>query len=444
MDHQTYEAAVEAAPGQAFDSNPAAEAMVASSALCRLNYDPDLAPQALFERHIAWAARYAAPHYPGRPQCGYDPDPARTLRVGYVSGDLQRHPVTFFVEPILRSHDPARFDVHCYSNTTETDDLNQHLRSLTPNWRDIAACSDDEVALIIREDKIDILVDLSGHTARNRLLVFARRPAPVQVSAIAYVTTSGLATMDYRLTDAWCDPPGLSDGFHTETLWRLPFGFNCYAPPKGLPDPGPPPLDSNGYVTFGSFNNFDKISPLLLDLWSLIVASVPGARVIFKTKSLGDPAVRAEIMDRFAAAGVAENRVDLIEWSSTLAEHFDWYRKIDIALDPVPYNGTTMTCEALAMGVPVVALEGNQHASRVSYSILARVGLDFLTAPTATGYLARAVALATQPDSLRALRASLRQRLARSPLLDTAGYTRALEAAYREMWCRWCDEEGGH
>ena len=425
-------------PGPPSGCLPAA---TASATLCQLNYDPDQEPRSLFEAHLAWAETYAQPHYPTATEYANDPDAERPLRIGYLSGDLRRHPVALFVEPILRQHDRAGFEPFCYSNANERDDLNAHLRSLVPNWRDIVHLPDDRVAQMIRKDRIDILVDLSGHTARNRLLVFARKPAPVQVSALGYVNSSGLATMDYRLTDAWCDPPEQDNRLFTEELWRLPQGFNCYAPPRGLPEPGPLPFDERSFITFGSFNNLEKISPAVLDCWASILRAVPESRLILKTKTLSDPKVQRTILNHFETAGIAAERLELIEWSSTLIEHFDCYRRIDIGLDPFPYNGTTTTCEALMMGVPVIALAGQTHAARVSHSILSRLGLSVLSAPDVEGYRSCATTLVKRPEVIRNLRASLRQRMARSPLLDASGYTRGLEEAYRAMWQRWCLEQ---
>ncbi len=418
-----------------------ADAASASARLCQLNYRPDLSQAQLFREHAAWAERFASPMAPAATHPN-PPEPERPLRVGYVSGDFRRHPVAFFVEPLLRCHDRRVVQPFCYSNSGERDDLNDHLRALVPDWRDIAGLDDDAVAALIRRDRIDVLVDLSGHTARNRLPVFARKPAPVQVTAIGYVNTTGLAAMDYRLTDGWCDPPGTDETHFSESLWRLPGGFNCYAPPNGLPAPGPAPLMGCGHVTFGSFNNMDKVSPEVLDLWAQLLRAVPGARLVLKTKTLSESAVGAAIRARFAAAGVDAGRIELIEWSATLREHFEHYRRIDIALDPFPYNGTTTTCEALMMGVPVIALAGERHAARVSASILARLGLEVLVAPDPAGYLARAQALALKPEAVANLRAGLRRRIAASPLADAAGYTRGLEAAYREMWRRWCATAG--
>lgn len=426
-----------AAPAAAPDAVRSGAAR-ASAVLCALNYRPDQDGETLYREHRAWAERYGAPLYPQAPDFANQALPDRPLRVGYVSGDFRRHPVAFFIEPLLRQHDRAAIRPFCYSTQDEPDDMNRHLRSLVPDWRDIGADSDNEIAARIVADRIDILVDLSGHTAQNRLLVFARRPAPVQVTGLGYVATTGLATMDYRLTDDWCDPPDLTDAHYSETLWRLPGGFNCYVPPAGLPDPGPLPSAQNGHVTFGCFNNLDKVGDAVLTLWGESVAAVPDARLTLKTKSLDRPAVRKRVLDRLAKGGLAPERVTLIDWSPTLRAHFEHYRRIDIALDPFPYNGTTTTCEALMMGVPVIALIGDRHAARVSLSLLARLGLEDLAASDPAGYRERAQALAGDPDRLSTLRGTLRGRLAASPLVDAAGYTRGLETAYRDMWHRWC------
>ena len=414
------------------------EAALESGTLVRLSYDPAQTPGGIFRAHQDWAARHAAPLYPSAPGLGNDPDPERRLRVGYVSADLRRHPVAFFVEPILRAHDRAALVPVCYDASAKDDDMKQHLRQLVPAWRSVADLSDAALADAIRADGIDILVDLSGHTPGNRLLAFARKPAPVQVTAIGYVATTGLATMDYRLTDPWCDPAESDDAFYSEALWRLPFGFNCYTAPQGLPEPGPAPHASRGFVTFGSFNNLDKISDDVLDVWAEILRRTEGSRLLLKTKTLSQTAVQRRVFDRLAQHAIAQERVDLVEWSPTLRSHFEAYRGMDIALDPFPYNGTTTTCEALMMGVPVIALSGDRHAARVSASILARLDLAVLTASDKADYVARAAALANRPETIAGLRASLRARLIRSPLADAAGYARGLEAAYREMWRRWC------
>jgi len=409
-----------------------------SGALVRLNYDPAQGPVQIYRAHLDWAARHAAALAPSVTPHGNDPDPERRLRIGYVSADLRRHPVAFFVEPILRSHDPAAVDAVCYDVSDQDDDMKQHLRQLVPSWRSVANLSDGELAEAVRADAIDILVDLSGHTPGNRLLTFARKPAPVQVTAIGYVATTGLTTMDYRLTDAWCDPSDANDDCYSETLWRLPFGFNCYTAPQGLPAPGPAPHSTRGTITFGSFNNLDKISAEVLDVWGEILSRVAGSRLLLKTKTLSQTAVQRQILDRLMRHGIAPERVDLVEWSPTLRSHFEAYRGMDIALDPFPYNGTTTTCEALMMGIPVIALLGDRHAARVSASILARLDLEVLTASDKADYVARAVALAERPETIANLRAGLRARLVRSPLADAQRYTRGLEAAYREMWQRWC------
>ncbi|MGF1608997.1 MAG: glycosyltransferase [Kiloniellales bacterium] len=419
-------------------------AAAGSAALCRLNYDPALSPMQVYEAHRAWAGLHAQPLYPRDPVFANDPNQARPLRVGYVSPDLRRHPVAFFVEPILRTHDRQQVTAVCYDTAPGTqggidggDDMNQHLRSLAAEWRDVAGLDDAALAEAIRADRIDILVDLAGHTAGNRLLTFARRPAPVQVTAIGYVTTTGLETMDYRLTDPWCDPGG-AERAYSERLVRLEHGFNCYAPPQGLPEPGPLPCQASGTVTFGSFNNLDKISPEVLDLWGKILARVAGSRLLLKTKTLSQDRVRRAILQCLAGHNIAPERVELVEWSETLRQHFEGYRRLDIALDPFPYNGTTTTCEALMMGVPVIALAGDRHAARVSASILSRLELPVLIATDPDDYVARAIALAAHENALSSLRATLRRRMITSPLCDAAGYTRTLEAAYRAMWRDWC------
>jgi len=420
---------------------PTNDAAFASAALCRLNYDPDQSPLALYQAHLDWAKRHAEPLTPAAPAFANLAAPERPLRIGYVSGDLRRHPLAAFVEPILRAHDRAAFEIFCYDNGGARDAMNEQLRGLVPNWRDIAGLDDAQVAELVREDAIDILVDLSGHTPGNRLLVFARKPAPVQLSALGDVTTTGLSAMDYRLTDPWCDPEEAGEELFTEELCRLHIGVNCYLPPADLPDPGPPPCAATGRVTFASFNNLGKVSPLLLDLWALILKAVPGARLLLKTKGLGDPATQENLREHFRAAGIAPERLDLRDWSASPRAHYETFQEADIALDSFPYNDAASTCEALMMGLPVIALIGPNYASRVSYSLLGRLGLDGLAAETGESYVSIAAALASRPDVLVEIRKGLRGRMLAGTLCDAERYTRDLESAYREMWHRWCAQQ---
>lgn len=408
---------------------------VHSNVLLALHYDAAVGEADLFRAHADWG-RAAAAAVPARVHRSPD-DSERRLRVGYVSADFRAHSVAFFLAPLLESGGGS-VDTVCYSDVLAPDRFTEALRRGVAEWRTIVGLNDAAVARLIGEDRIDILVDLAGHTARNRLGVFVRRPAPVQVTWLGYPGTTGLPTVDYRLTDAIADPPGEADGLHSETLVRMGGGFLCYRSPVPLPAPGALPAGGDGPITFGSFNNLAKASPLAVALWAGVLHRVPGSRLLLKARALNDEAVRANVCTRFAAHGIRADRLLLHRYAPHLTAHLEVYRQVDIALDSTPYNGTTTTCEALAMGVPVVTLAGRRHAARVGASLLSRVGLADLVASDAEGFVAVAAGLAADRERLAVLRAGLRARLAASPLGDAPRFARTLEAAFRAMWRAYC------
>jgi len=366
-------------------------------------------------------------------------DHRRRLRVGYVSGDLRRHPVSFFLEPLLSAHDRAGFEIFCYSErpVSGEDEVTARLRALADHWLVTIGLSDGDLAARIRTDGIDILVDLAGYSAHNRLAVFAHRPAPVQATWLGYPNTTGLPTIDYRLVDAVTDPEGVADAFATETLVRLDGGFLCYGPPADAPEPGAPPCLESGAVTFGSFNNPAKLSESTLETWATLLLRLPAARLLLKGHAFADPAFRARIRQYFVQRGVDAGRTELLAPIRTTAGHLEAYRRIDIALDPFPYNGTTTTCEALWMGVPVVTLLGDRHAARVGASLLTHIGLKELIAASRDDYLDLAIDLAGDQERMAVMRSELRPLLATSSLCDAGRFARAIEHRYREMWTRW-------
>ncbi len=406
-----------------------------SALLFALNYDPASDGETIFAEHKSWGGKLVRQHSGARlnPSNG---DPERRLKIGYVSPDLRAHSVAYFIEPVLANHDPETIETYCYAEISQPDAVTARLKPLATHWRDTFGRTDGEMIDMIRNDGIDILVDLTGHTTHNRLPVFARQPAPVQVSYLGYPNTTGLATMNYRLTDIEADPPG-QEAFHTEQLTRLPQGFLCYTPPDTAPPVSTLPAYTSGHVTFGSFNNLAKMTPEVIALWSRILHAVPGARFIIKNKSMKDEPTRARFLALFREAGIPAERVDLIAWVPETEGHLSLYHRVDIALDTFPYNGATTTCEALWMGVPIVTLAGNRHAARVGVGLLTRVGLTDLIAQTQEGYVDLSVRLASDLDLLAAQRGRLREQMARSRLCDGAGFARDLEAAYREMWQKW-------
>jgi len=405
-----------------------------------LNYDGHFSQEDIFAESRRWNDAHAALQNGHRPIYGNDRDPERALRVGYVSPDFRTHSVSYLLEPLIAAHDRSAFEIYCYSEVRRPDSTTTRYQALADVWRSTVGVADSAVADRIREDRIDILVDLAGHTDNNRLLVFAKAPAPVQVTWLGYPNTTGLSAVDYRLTDEVADPTGPADALYSERLVRLPNGFLCYAPMEGGPDTAKPPAQTAGHVTFGSFNNLSKVTPEVVATWARILDQVPGSRLLMKNRSLADEAARNRYLDMLLSHGIDSTRVELFAWFQSSSGHLDLYNRIDIALDTFPYNGTLTTLEALWMGVPVVALYGDRHSGRVSASILARLGLDSLFAETNDRYIERAVGLAQDEDRLSELRLSLRNRMQRSLLCDSRSFVRDVESEYRKMWRRWCTE----
>jgi protein O-GlcNAc transferase len=381
----------------------------------------------LYESRMRSVAPVVAPTAPCRRRSG------ELLRIGYISPDFRTHSVAYFIEPVLGCHDHARFAIFCYSDGPIVDSVSLRLQKLCDRWVRIQGMDNDAVAARIAADQIDLLVDLTGHSGYNRLPLFIRRVAPVQVTYLGYPNTTGLSTMDYRLTDEISDPPG-EERFHTERLYRLPAGFLCYRAPETSPDVAPLPALSNGYITFGSFNNLPKITLAVLDAWMAILRAVPDSRLVIKTKPFVDEAIRLRYQRIFTDQGIEPARLSFIGHTSTLGDHLKSYDAVDISLDTFPYNGTTTTFESLWMGVPVVTKVGNAHAGRVSASILTRLGLTGMIADSQEKYCAIARFLAGDRERLAKMRLNLRPALARSPMSDAAGFTRLLEEAYLTMW----------
>jgi protein O-GlcNAc transferase len=362
----------------------------------------------------------------------------RRLRVGYVSPDFRRHSVAYFIEPVLMSHNRETFAVFCYGNVQRPDYVTKRIQYSAECWRNIQGLSDEEAAELIREDEIDILIDLAGHTSGNRMLLFARKPAPVQVNWIGYPTTTGLSAMDYKIVDSYTDPPGMTEQFYTEQLLRLPESFLCYLPERESPEVSPVPLFTAGHITFGSFNNFAKMSPEVVEAWADILKAVPDSHIILKSHCFSDEGTRRYALELFARHGIEKERVELLLFEPSVQTHLSLYSRIDIGLDTFPYNGTTTTCEALWMGVPVVTLAGGTHASRVGMSLLSHVGLEKFVARTHADYVKKAVDFAHDPDKLQLLRGQLRNMMFHSPLTDAKRFTLHLEHCYRQVWEKWC------
>jgi len=402
-----------------------------------MNYSEKYEPLLVFREHQQWESKYG--HKSIGNACSNDPDPERRLRIGYVSPDMHSHPVAFFFEPLLANHDPEKFETFCYAEVPRPDAVTERLRSLAGHWRSTCGLTDQEVADQIHNDRIDILIDLAGHTGDSRLLVFTHKPPPVQVTYLGYPNTTGLSSVDYRLTDGWADPPGLTDEYYSETLVRLPHGFLCYQPPSDTPAVTPVPSLTTGYITFGSFNNLSKVTPEVVELWAKLLNTLPNSRLVLKNNGLSDANNRDHYFSLFNKHGIDQDRVQLLGRLPTLNEHLALYERIDIALDTFPYNGTTTTCEVLWMGVPVVALAGKVHAGRVGVSLLSRLDLNDLIGNDPEGYLGIAIDIASDPDRLSLLRGSLRSKMENSTLCNGKHFTHDVEDAFRTMWHTWCE-----
>lgn len=383
------------------------------------------------------AARLAQP----RTQWQNPPDPQRVLRIGFVSGDLSGHPVGFFLEGVLAaltSHPEGGLELFAYPTFNCDDETSARLRACCKGWHSAVGLSDEALAQLITEDRIDILIDLSGHTAHNRLTMFAWKPAPVQVSWLGYFATTGLEAIDYFVADPWTLPPDQEAHF-SEQIWRLPETRLCFTAPAEDVAVGPLPALANGYVTFGSFNNLSKMNAAVVALWAEVLNAVPDSRLFLKYQQLGEASVRQNTRDRFAAHGIKPERLILENYvprSSYLAA----YQRIDIALDPFPFPGGTTTAEALWMGIPVLTLAGERFLSRQGVGLLMNAGLSEWITADARDYLSRAVSHAGDLQRLASLRRGLRQQVLNSPVFDAPRFARHFEAALREMWQKWCSQ----
>ena len=387
---------------------------------------------ALFAAHLAYGEQFETPLKKSWPRHRNERDPERRLKIGYVSGDFRSHAVAHFIEPILAWHDRSQVEVFCYANQKRDDAVTIRLRELSDHWCSCIALDDDELAHRIGEDGIDILVDLSGHTSHNRLLTFARKPAPLQITYIGYLSTSGLTAMDYRLTDRLAEPPG-SERYYTEKLLYLPDSMWCFQAPVDSPEIAPSPALANGYLTFGSFNNVDKVDAASVELWSALLRKLPDARLLM----LAPPDTRPHFLKLFAQGGIAASRLAFFGKMSP-QEFRRNLQNVDLALDSYPVNGATTTCECLWQGVPVLSLAGPRFLSRNGLSILHAAQLPDFAVQSETELFNTAALLANNPVLLNSIRMGMREHLAKTALMDGQGFTGKLEAIYRTIWRRWC------
>jgi predicted O-linked N-acetylglucosamine transferase (SPINDLY family) len=407
---------------------------VASNRLFVLHFHPDWGPHRLLEEHKKWEQTYA--HGLGSSGSAHanDPAPDRRLRIGYVSPHFHEHVVGHWMLPLLANHRHDGFEIFCYADVPRADAMTGRLRGHADVWRETTALSDERLAQQVRQDRIDILVDLTMHMEGSRLLAFARKPAPVQVTYLAYPGTTGLSAIDYRLTDPYLDPPGMDESCYSERLIRLPRTWCCYLPRAQTPEVSPLPVTTLGRITFGCLNNFGKITPDTLRAWGSLLAQVPGSELVIHAPE-GQHRQRASGM--IAVQGADPARVRFVG-QLPLESYFAQYHAIDIGLDPFPYTGGTTTCDALWMGVPVVSLAGSTAVSRGGFTILSNIGLTELVARDIEQYVRIAVDLARDLDRLAEIRSTLRARMSASPLMDARQFALDIETAYRTMWHTWC------
>ena len=415
---------------------------IRSNVILTMHYDPQLPDEAIAEQHHEWNRRFVT----ATPGAGHlnEPDTARRLRVGYVSADLRDHVVGRALLPAFRHHDHAAFEIFCYATNPEQE-LTKEFQRHADHWRAMAGASDQDLLRQIKEDRIDILLDLSLHTSDNRLGVFAAKPAPVQVSWLGYPETSGLSTMDWRISDRFLEPPGGNRvAVGQEKPWLHPDCWTCFEPAKDYPEVNPLPSAQGRAFTFGCFNNYCKINDAVLSAWSRILGATPGSRLYLLTK----PGThRRRTLEFMSSQGISAERIVFQDYAPHTAELSQGallgrYHQVDLALDTFPYNGMSTTLDALWMGVPVVSLVARRNLGRAGLSLLSNAGLPEFAVPSVDAYVETAVRLSQDQAGLAKLRAGLRARMQASPLLDAAGFTRKLEAGFRDMWIEWCRRQG--
>ncbi len=413
--------------------NPEDHGIYSNYLMC-LNYSDTIDPMEVAKEHLNWGESITLRYRPDYPFDNNNDH--KKITIGLISNDFRTHSVSYFIEPIISHYDRNKFKLVCYANMAEhiEDDTTARVRNHIDLWRNISELSDTMAADLIHDDGIDILIDLSGHTAWNRLPVFALKPAPLQITYLGYPNTTGLGSIDYRITDTIADPLDSNEDTYSETLLRMPHSFLCYSPPVQAPQPGAPPSIKNGHITFGSFNALPKIGPSMVALWGEILEKSPGSRLIIKNASLISDSACARLRNAFADTGIDSQRLELLGPTRSIEDHLSLYRKVDIALDTFPYNGTTTSCEALWMGVPLITLSGSTHVSRVSKSILHQLNLDGLVATSPREYVNLSINIAGNREELQSLRYSLRSTFNASTLCQQKRFSREFFNTILTAW----------
>ena len=418
-------------------------APVFSNLLLSLHYRCDVSASDLFQRHLSWEVRHGITTCVDRLDFDNEPDASRRLRVGFLSPDLYGHSVFYFLSALFSAYRKEELEFICFADRQEAADDKRtlKLKSMVDGWHYVHGFSPHKVCELVAEQKIDVLFDLTGHTGKNRLVVFSRRAAPVQVTWLGYPDTTGVANMDYRIVDDVTDPAPWADELASEKLYRLPETFICYQPADDVPDVPVKTHLTEGKIVFGTFNEASKFSPSVLRLWCEILNRIPEAELVFKCRPFGEEKTKEYMFSVFQKYGVDESRVRLLAFIQSADGHMGTYNEIDIALDPFPYNGTTTSFEALWMGVPFITREGDRHCARVGMSMLKSVGLEEFIADSDEAYVQKAVDIAADRDRLLAIKLGLRERMRKSALCDNARFAGHFGDALRDMWQQWCEDK---
>lgn len=421
---------------RAFTTNPDFS-QAQSNLIYTLHLDPAADDAALRTELDFFARRFADPFAKSPAQHANEPDRARRLRIGYISPDFREHAVARFLIDFLALHNHQQFEIHCLSDHMAADAMTKRIQSHADRWHNVAGIPDAKLADLIRASEIDILIDLASHTTGNRLRAIACKPAPLQITYLAYPSTTGMKAIDYRLSDARLDPPDELSTLYAEKTLYLPETYWCYSLPPEATEPGPMPVRKSGHITFGCLNSLSKVSAPVIEAWSAILKAVPNSRLLLHA-SVGTH--RQRYLDLFAAQGIEAARIEFIPYQP-LAEYFRTYHQIDIALDPFPFSGTAVTCDALYMGVPVITLRGKRAVGRSGVSILTSLSLLELIGNSVDHYVQLAIKLAQDRRTMSRYRGSLRAMMQKSALMSPERFTRNLERAYRRIWTTWCSRK---
>jgi predicted O-linked N-acetylglucosamine transferase (SPINDLY family) len=400
-----------------------------SNYLMSLNYNPIMSPEKIYNEHFKYNELF---HSCRKYDHQFDKN-KKKLKIGYVSSDFCQNSVAYFVESILKYHDRNHFEIYCYSDVIQSDEITHRLKQYASKWVNCLAMTDDQMTECIYNDEIDILVDLSGHFSGNRLPVFAQQPAKIQVTYLGYPNTTGLSSIQYRFTDAISDPDTL-DSFYSEHLVKLENGFLCYHPQHDSSDVSSLPAEKNGFITLGSFNNLAKVNQTVIQTWAKILCQMPDAKLLLKARPLSDKKTQDYIINKFVSNGAKKDQIQCMGFLDSIQSHFEAYHYVDLALDPFPYNGTTTTCDALWMGVPVVTKCDITHAGRVGSSILTHVGLNDFISNSTEAYIAKTVSICNNISLLKNMRKHIRTIFQNSPLMDGKRFTEKLEQTYQQIW----------